>query len=659
MIRILHLLTFACGLLPGWSWAQGHLMIVGGNSETQGGWSDAPYGWAVAQAPNHRVAIIGSSSASNWLPDYFVSLGATHAQNFQVASRSTANDPILADSLSTYDCVFFRGGDQWDYLSLYQNTRLDSVIKATYARGGVIAGTSAGLAILSGVDFTAENGTVYPEEMMADWNNQYVALSDSFLPLLPGYLFDSHFVERGRFARLAGLMAHWQLTRGERIHGIGVDDKTALCIDPSGQTLAHGTAAVNFYFGDRSAQGFVSSGSKPTIDALRVVQLLDGDSLHLGTGAIGGLDTPSLPRHGSEQARRTLLMSGGDPIADQIDMLRHLIEVVGQPGDSVLIVSATSSGVSALLKDVMAGFDGAGPISILATNQAQDTARVGSLIRSARLFVLAANHPPELRAFLSTDPQGQRLDQRLRAPDSRIALVGDDARLAGPVFLDNYRQEYASYDGLLDFQPGLGLLRSSIVMPNSFVATNAYENTASGVPWAMVHDSLAFGMWLSGGMWAKYFVQDDSTRLISYGARPLLLLQHTATRAEAAPSFDGFRRNVVGFDDMTLSLLDSSAITLGAAEALPTPLPSAERLVLRVGPVPSADRIRVQWAAGSATPHRWELISGEGRVIQQGSLFAHKREFTFSLCNAPSGSYWLGLLGANGKLLARRQVRRE
>lgn len=659
MIRILHLLTFVCGLLPGWSWAQGHLMIVGGNSETQGGWSDAPYSWAAAQAPNHRVAIVGTSSASNWLPDYFVSLGATFAKNFQVASRSAAHDPTLADSLGTYDCLFFRGGDQWDYLSFYQGTRLDSVVEAIYARGGVIAGTSAGLAILSGVDFTAENGTVYPEEMMADWDNQYVALADSFLPLLPGYLFDSHFVERGRFARLAGLMAHWQLTRGERIHGIGVDDKTALCIDPSGQTLAHGTAAVNFYFDDRSAQGFASSGSKPTIDALRLVQLLDGDSLHLGTGAIGGLDTPSLPRHGSEQARRTLLMSGSDPIADQTDMLRHLIEELGQPGDSVLIVSATSSGVSALLKDVMAGFDGAGPISILATNQVQDTARVGSLIRSARLFVLAANHPPELRAFLSTDPQGQRLDQRLRAPDGRTALVGDDARLAGPVFLDNYRQEYASYDGLLDFQSGLGLLRSSIVMPNSFVATNAYENTASGVPWAMVHDSLAYGLWLSGGMWAKYFVQDDSTRLISYGARPLLLLRNTATVAEAAATFDGSQRNVVGFDDMTLSLLDSSTITLGAAEALPTKLPGAEGLAIRIGPVPSPDQVRVRWTTGSATPYRWELISGEGRVIQQRRLSAQKREFTFSLRHVPAGSYWLRLLDAKGKLLAQGQVRRE
>jgi cyanophycinase len=653
------ILLFIWWLVPATAWSQGHLLLVGGNSETEGGWSDAPYGWAAAQAPNHRVAIIGVSSASQWLPDYFQALGASSARNFQVSSRAQADATALVDSLAGYDCIFFRGGDQWDYLSIYQGTRLDSVVVATYARGGVIGGTSAGLAVLSGVDFTAENGTVYPEEMLADWDNPFAQLSDSFLPLLPGYLFDSHFVERGRFARLAGLMARWQLTQGQRIHGIGVDDKTALCIAPDGQTLAYGTGAVNFYFDDQSAQGFLSSGSKPTIDALRLVQLLDGDSLHLLSGAIGGFSTNSQPRYLTETNPYTLLMSGSDRLSDQAEMLDHLVQATGQPQDSLLILSAQATGLAADLSTMLQAMSGVGVVSVLTTDADQQASAVADVIQTASKFVLAGNVPADLQAFLIGGSNGQQLDQRLRAQGSIMALVGDDARLAGRTLVANYREEWASYDGELDFQPGLGLLRSSIVMPNSFVETNAYENAASGVPWAMVHDSLAFGLWLSQGMWAKYHVADDSTQLVSYGARPLLLLRNEGTRAQAAPFFGGYQRNVVGFESMTLSLLDSSRITLGPALPLATTLAASPSVSLRIGPSPTSDQVLINWRTQGSTPVRWQLLNVQGRSVRAGNLPHQATSLRLSLAPLPAGVYWFQLQGDDGHPLGQGRIRRE
>lgn len=652
--------------------SQGHLLLVGGNSETEGGWSDLPYAWAAARAPNHRVAVIGTGSASQWLPDYFMSLGASYARNVMVATRAQADAPSLADTLATYDCLFFRGGDQWTYIDTYQGTRLDSVVRAVYQQGGVIGGTSAGLAILSGVDFTAENGTVYPEEMLADWANPYATLDDGFLPLLPGYLFDSHFVERGRFARLAGWMAHWQLTRGQRIHGIGVDDKTALCIYPDGLALAYGTAAVNCYFDDRAAAGFASSGTKPTTPALRVVQLLDGDSLHLSSGAIGGLETTVQLRTARERRRATLLMSGSDRLSDQHDMLQHLVRVVGNANDSILVISASPAGVAANVANLLASIDSAGVVSVLATQASQSDLAVARQIATAQLLVLAGNDPAALRTFLTAGPNGQRLRARLHASGARVALVGDDARLAGPVYLANYRQPFASYDGLLDRQPGLGLLHSSIVMPHSFLADDVYENTASGLPWAMVQDSLAYGLWLSQGMWAKYFVADDSTRLISYGARPLLLLANTATRTDLAGFWGGFQRNVVGFDDMTLRMLDSTALTLGLADSLPvappdttpadttpTRLGAAAGLRLEVAPNPSADLIEVRWSSASPPAARWELLTLAGRRIRAGRLTQDARTVRLSLGYLPAGAYWLRLLDTQGRLLGQRQLWRQ
>ena len=96
--------------------AQGHLLVVGGGSEKQGGWSDAPYSWAVEKSQNKRVAVITyDSNPTSWLPNYFISLGASEAKNFVIPNTATANLQETYDSLVTYNVIFFKGGNQWNY----------------------------------------------------------------------------------------------------------------------------------------------------------------------------------------------------------------------------------------------------------------------------------------------------------------------------------------------------------------------------------------------------------------------------------------------------------------------------------------------------------------------------------------------------------------
>jgi len=51
--------------------AQGSVMLVGGNAESYGGWSDDPYGWFVQQADSGKIVNIDVSEASDWYPAYF------------------------------------------------------------------------------------------------------------------------------------------------------------------------------------------------------------------------------------------------------------------------------------------------------------------------------------------------------------------------------------------------------------------------------------------------------------------------------------------------------------------------------------------------------------------------------------------------------------
>src|SRR5437868_2399033 len=102
-LRYLGIFIILLVSIPGTLAAQGSLVLVGGGSEAEGGWSDAPYRWIIDHAVNKRVAVISYADEDNWIPDYFVSLGATAATNIRISSRSVADLQATYDALMTYD----------------------------------------------------------------------------------------------------------------------------------------------------------------------------------------------------------------------------------------------------------------------------------------------------------------------------------------------------------------------------------------------------------------------------------------------------------------------------------------------------------------------------------------------------------------------------
>ncbi|MCK7509001.1 MAG: hypothetical protein MZV70_36525 [Desulfobacterales bacterium] len=74
---------------------------------------------------------------------------------------------------------------------------IEDAIHAKYNSGGVICGTSAGLAILSGTAFVAEYGDCYSNSAVKNYNLASITLRNDFLEMKPGFIFDSHFTNRG------------------------------------------------------------------------------------------------------------------------------------------------------------------------------------------------------------------------------------------------------------------------------------------------------------------------------------------------------------------------------------------------------------------------------------------------------------------------------
>jgi cyanophycinase len=255
----------------------------------------------------------------------FEALGAdTYAVPIDVA-EDFKNDPYVpgnaesrrvAAKVRAADGVFFGGGDQMRYVrtlmkdctpsdapdEAYEacgDTRVLSAVRDVLARGGVVAGVSAGTTIQQGPDMVTGG------ESYQGWQNGaepgYLA-DPAELAYLPagGFNFftaglvDSHFTTWGRQARMIRLALH---TGHGRV--FGVDETTALVVDRGSDTAEviglNGVSVLD-------VSGAELSGDQDwTVDGVRWTYLVAGDKIDLADLDVteGG---PSLVRTGSAPA---------------------------------------------------------------------------------------------------------------------------------------------------------------------------------------------------------------------------------------------------------------------------------------------------------------------------------------------------------------------
>ncbi|MBD3224011.1 MAG: T9SS type A sorting domain-containing protein [Caldithrix sp.] len=233
-------------ILPILGLAQGSLLLVGGGCEDDNSWSDEPYGWFVQQADSGKIINIDTSPTADFYPAYFTRLGAdASSKMMQISSLSAAEDSATYKQLISAQGILIEGGDQWDYIDTWKNTLVEDALHYVFEQGGAIGGTSAGLAVLGEVVFDAKFGTVYANEAAYNPYDYHIHFTDDFLNILPNVLTDSHFHSRGRLGHLVPMLAcRIQDNADTELIGIGVADKTALCIDRQNQATAYGEGSV-------------------------------------------------------------------------------------------------------------------------------------------------------------------------------------------------------------------------------------------------------------------------------------------------------------------------------------------------------------------------------------------------------------------------------
>ena len=224
----------------------GGLLLMGGSTDV-----DAGFQWMIDKSGGGDFVVIRATGTDAYDPWIYGELGRVvdSAATIIIKNRAAASDPFVLDKILNAEALFIAGGDQADYVEYWKDTPVEDAIQTLSARGVPIGGTSAGLAVLGQFVFSAVNGTVTSDVALSNPYNKKVALDRDFLtlPHMTGIVTDSHFAARDRMGRLITFLARiikddW----ASQALGVGIDEQTALTMEPNGIASVVGFGSVYF-----------------------------------------------------------------------------------------------------------------------------------------------------------------------------------------------------------------------------------------------------------------------------------------------------------------------------------------------------------------------------------------------------------------------------
>ncbi len=198
------------------------------------------------------------------------------------ASRDAVD--AVAPFLDRADAVYFAGGDQAHYVA-WKGSALTAAVQRVYARGGVVGGGSAGLAIQGAAVYDSVAGdrfntNTHTSDAVANPLEPRISFTTGLFewPALTDTITDTHFVVRDRFGRtvafLARILHDRLLPNAQTVYALGVDQASAVVVDPDGMATVLNAA------GGRGAY-LVRAGATPHLTAGRPLRYAVAVS-HLG-----------------------------------------------------------------------------------------------------------------------------------------------------------------------------------------------------------------------------------------------------------------------------------------------------------------------------------------------------------------------------------------
>lgn len=267
---------------------QGVLLIIGGaenKGEGEAKKKQTPSDFERLQVLKSFIALTGKenpvievfTSASGQGEEYFKdynkafeelnisNVGHVHHNN----RKEVLEDTALMERMEKADGIFLAGGDQLKYTFKYGGTPFLTRLKERYIyENVVVAGTSAGAMAMSTPMIYAGSSEVQEIGGMIKVTTGLEFLKDVCI--------DTHFVQRGRFVRMAQVV----FTNPTCI-GMGIEEDTAVIVRNGLNVEVIGTGTIIILDGHQISEGNIEdfTSDKPiSIRDLKMHILSDGDT---------------------------------------------------------------------------------------------------------------------------------------------------------------------------------------------------------------------------------------------------------------------------------------------------------------------------------------------------------------------------------------------
>jgi len=254
---------------------KGHLVLNGGGGEAEPFW---PRIFELAGGKGAAIVILPTASERAETGQEYVEelkvLGATGMRAIELRTREDASRPEFLAAIAAAKVIFFTGGDQSKITAAILGTPAEAAIRKVYDEGGVLAGSSAGLACMSRVMLTGEGDFTVLRGGNVEVKEGLGYVTEAIL--------DQHFVARQRQNRLISVvLEHPELP------GIGVDEKTSIWIRPDRTFEVMGDGWVMIFDARKSAVRKSGEGNrKLAADEMVTRILVSGDRFDLKSGTI-------------------------------------------------------------------------------------------------------------------------------------------------------------------------------------------------------------------------------------------------------------------------------------------------------------------------------------------------------------------------------------
>ena len=199
----------------------------------------------------------------------FEGLGCTNLEIMHIQERSDAEKPEWLTLIKEADCIMFSGGDQSRIVDIIGSSSMHDLMMNRFVNEKiVIAGTSAGAMAMSTEMISGGSST----EALCKGT---VSMRDG-MNFIPKLIIDTHFIQRGRFGRIANALA-----KHPNLLGIGLAEDTGIIIENLNRFTVIGSGMVIVFDPSKlthNNEAILPEGTPMTIANLTVHVLADGDS---------------------------------------------------------------------------------------------------------------------------------------------------------------------------------------------------------------------------------------------------------------------------------------------------------------------------------------------------------------------------------------------